>query len=109
MPTSVTVMGNHHGTFFCTTVTLWCRCRSVTKHLPSRSDPVSEPVCREADVPIDESHVAPGSMQISPRDLALGQGESLRSSLEKSNPTTVRRRIVGKRTVSSPCTFGFIR
>ena len=58
---------------------------------------------------LTESSVAPGSMQISPRDLALGQGESVRSSLENSNPTTVRRRIVGKRTVSSPCTFGFIR
>ena len=35
-------------------------------------------------------------------DLSRNQGELVRSSLESSNPTAVRRRIVGKRTVISP-------
>ena len=41
-------------------------------------------------------------MQISPRDLTRTQGELLRSSWENPNPTTVRRRIVRKRTVILP-------
>ena len=41
-------------------------------------------------------------MQISPRDLTRSQGELVRSSLEHPNPTTVRRRNVGKRTVILP-------
>ena len=67
--------------------------------MPSRSDRVSEPVRRDSDVPIDESSVALGSMLISPRDLTRSQGELVRSSLENPTPTTVKRRIVGKRTV----------
>ena len=42
--------------------------------LPSGADPVSEPACRGSDVPIDESSVAPGSMQISPRESAVKVG-----------------------------------
>ena len=76
--------------------------QNTPTRMPSRSDPVSEPVRRESDVPIDKSSVAPGSMQISPRDLTRSQGELVRSSLENSNPTTVRRRMVGKRTVIPP-------
>ena len=41
-------------------------------------------------------------MQISPRDLTRSQGELVRSSLENAYPTTVRRRIVGKRTIILP-------
>ena len=37
-------------------------------------------VRRESDVPVDESSVAPGSMQTAPRDLTRGQGELVRSS-----------------------------
>ena len=48
--------------------------------LPSRSDNVSEPVRRDSDVQVDESSVAPGSMQIAPRDLTRSQGELIRSS-----------------------------
>ena len=69
--------------------------------LPSRSVPL-EPVRRVSDVPIDESSVVPGSMRFSPRDLTRSQAELVRSSLESPNPTAVRRRIVGKRTVVSP-------
>ena len=76
--------------------------RNTPTRLPSRSDPFSEPVLRDSDVPDDESSEAPGSMQISPRDLTRSQGELVRSSLENTTPTTVRRRIVGKRTVISP-------
>ena len=68
--------------------------QNTPTRLPSRSDPVSEPVRRDSDVPIDESSVAPGSMQMSPRDLTRSQGELVRSSLENHNPTTVRRRIL---------------
>ena len=75
--------------------------QNTPTRLPSRSDSVSEPVRRDSDVPIDEYSVPPGSMQISPRDLTRSQGELVRSSLENPNPTTVRRRIVGKRTVNS--------
>ena len=67
--------------------------------LPARQDSVSEPACRESDVPFDESSVAPGSMQISARELTRSQGELVRSSLENADPTTVRRRIVGNRTI----------
>ena len=45
--------------------------------LPSRSDPVSELVCRESDVPIDQSSVVAGSMQISPHDLTQSWFEVL--------------------------------
>ena len=76
--------------------------QNTPTRLPSRSDPVCDPVCRDSDAPIDESAVAPGSMQISPRDLARSQGELVRSSLENQNPTTVTRRIVGKRKVILP-------
>ena len=76
--------------------------QNTPTRLPSRSDPVSEPVCRTSDVPIDESSEAPGSMQVSPRDLTRSQGELFRSSLEHPNPTTVSRRNVGKRTVILP-------
>ena len=76
--------------------------QNTPTRLPSRSDLLSEPVRRYSDVPIDESSVALGSMQISPRDLTRSQGELVRSSLENPNPTTVRRRIVGKRTVILP-------
>ena len=74
--------------------------QNTATQLPSRSVPVIEPIRRDSDVPIDESSVAPGPMQISPR-LSRNQGELVRSSLESSNPTAVRRRIVGKRTVIS--------
>ena len=70
--------------------------------MTSSSDPVSGPLRRDSDVPIDESFVAPGSLQISPRDLTCCQGELVRSSLENPNPTTVKRRIVGKRRVTPP-------
>ena len=73
--------------------------QNTSTRLPSRSVPVFEPVHREFDVSIDEASVAHASMQISLRDLTRSQGELVRSSLENSNPTTVRRRIVGKRTV----------
>ena len=59
-------------------------------------------VRRESDVPVDKSSVAPGSMQIAPRDLTRNQGELVRSSLENADPATVRRRIVGKRTIIPP-------
>ena len=70
--------------------------------LQSRSDPVSEHVRRDSEVPVDESSVAPGSMQIAPRDLTRSQGEFVRSSFEIADPATVRRRIVGKRTIIPP-------
>ena len=70
--------------------------------LPSRPDPVPEPACRESDVPVDESSVTPGSMQISPRELTRSQGELVRSSLENADPTTVSRRNVEKRTIIPP-------
>ena len=76
--------------------------QNTATRLPSRSVPVIEPVRRDSHVPIDESSVAPGPMQILPRELSRNQGELVRSSLESSNPTAVRRRIVGKRTVISP-------
>ena len=55
--------------------------QNTPTRLPSRPDPVSEPVRRDSDVPIDESSVAPGSMQTSPRDLTRSQGELVRSFL----------------------------
>ena len=73
--------------------------QNTPTRLLSRSDPVAELVRRGSDVQIDESSVALCSMQISQRDLTRSQGELVRSSLENSNPTSVRRRIVGKRTV----------
>ena len=76
--------------------------QNTPTRLPSRPDPVSEPACPESDVPLDESSVAPGSMQISPRELTRSQSELVRSSLENADPTTVRRRIVGKRTIIPP-------
>ena len=84
--------------------TLWHRGRSVAKHSHSFviPDPVSESAGRESDVQVDESSVAPGSMQTSPRDLTRNQGELVRSSLENADPATVRRRIVGKRTIIPP-------
>ena len=69
---------------------------------PSRPDPVSEPACRESDVPIDESSVASGLLQISPRELTRCQGELVRSSLENADLATVRHRIAGKRTIIPP-------
>ena len=54
---------------------------------------------RESDVQVDESSVAPGSMQIAPRDLTRSKGELVRSSLENAYPAIVRRRIVGIRNV----------
>ena len=41
-------------------------------------------------------------MQTSPRDLTRSQGELVRSSFENADPATVRRRIVGKRTIIPP-------
>ena len=41
-------------------------------------------------------------MQVAPRDLTRSQGELVRSSLENADPATVRRRIVGKRTIIPP-------
>ena len=76
--------------------------QNTLTRLPSTPDPVSEPACRESDVPHDESSVAPGSIQISPRELTRSQGELVGSSLEHADPTTVRRQIVGKRTIISP-------
>ena len=78
------------------------RLQNTPTRLPSRADPVSEPVRRESEVPVDESSVAPGSMQIGPRDMTRNQGELVRSSLENVDPATVRRRIVGKRTIIPP-------
>ena len=49
-------------------VLFWC-----VVCLPSIPDRVSESVFRESDVHIDESSVAPGSMQTSSRDLALAR------------------------------------
>ena len=84
--------------------TLWHRGRSVAKQSHSFviPDPVSESARRESHVPVVESSVAPGSMQTSPRDLTRNQGELVRSSLENADPATVRRRIVGKRTIIPP-------
>ena len=76
--------------------------RCKTPRLDCHPDPVSEPVRRDSEVPIDESSVAPGSMQVAPRHLTHSQGELVRSSLENADPATVRRRIVGKRTIISP-------
>ena len=84
--------------------TLWHRGRSLAKQSHSFviPDPVSESARRNSDVPVVESSVAPGSMQTSPRDLTRNQGELVRSSLENADPATVRRRIVGKRTIIPP-------
>ena len=76
--------------------------RCKTHPLDCHPDPVSEPVRGDSDVAVDESSVAPGSMQTSPRDLTRSQGELVRSSLENADPATVRRRIVGKRTIIPP-------
>ena len=76
--------------------------QNTPTRLPCRPDPVSEPVCRESGVPIDESSVAPGSIQVSTRDLTRHQGELVRSSSENADPTTVRRRFVGKRNIIPP-------
>ena len=76
--------------------------QNTPTRLSSIPDPVSESACRESDVPIDESSVAPGSMQTSSRELTRSQGELVRSSLENTDPATVRRRMAGKRTVIPP-------
>ena len=73
--------------------------QNTSTRWPSKSVLVIEPVRRDSDVPIDDSSVAPGSMQISPRELTRSQGELVRSFVENADPTTVRRRIVGKRTI----------
>ena len=57
--------------------------QNTPTRLTSRSDPVSEPVLCDTDVPVDGSSVVPGSMQISPRELTRSQGELVRSSLER--------------------------
>ena len=75
--------------------------QNTPTHLSSIPDPVSESVFRESDVPIDESSVAPGSMQTS-RDLTRSQGELVRSSVANADPAIVRRRIAGKRTIVPP-------
>ena len=76
------------------------RCKTNTPaHLSSVPDLVSESFFRESDAPMDESCVAPGSMQTSVRDLTRSQGELVRSSLENKDLATVRRRIAGKRTI----------
>ena len=41
-------------------------------------------------------------MQISPRELTRSRGQLVRSYLENEDRTTVRRRNVGKRTISPP-------
>ena len=56
--------------------------QNTPTQMASRSDPVSEPVLCDSDVPVDGSSVVPGSMQISPRELTRSQGELVRSSLE---------------------------
>ena len=73
--------------------------------LPYIPDPVSESACRESDVPIDESSVAPGSMQTPPRELTRSQSELGRSFLENADPANVRRRKDGKRTNIPPVPF----
>ena len=60
--------------------------QNTPTRLPSRSDTVPEPVLRDSDVPVDESSVVPGSMQISPRELTRSQGELVRSSFGKPHP-----------------------
>ena len=49
--------------------------QNTPTRLSSIPDPVSESACRESDVPIDESSVAPGSMQTSPQELTRSQCE----------------------------------
>ena len=70
--------------------------QNTPTRLSSTADIVSESLCRESDVPIDESFVAPGSMNTSSRDLTRSQGEMVRSSLENADPATLRRRVAGK-------------
>ena len=76
--------------------------RRKTLPLSSIPNPVAASAGRESDVQVDESSLTPGSIQISPRELTRSQGELARSSLENADPVTARRRIVGKRTISSP-------
>ena len=76
--------------------------QNTSTRLSSIPNPVSASAGRESDVQVDESSVAPGSMQIAPRDLTRSKGELVRSSLENAYPAIVRRRIVGIRNVIPP-------
>ena len=76
--------------------------QNTSARLSSIPNPVSASSVRKSDVQIGESSLTPGSIQISPRDLARCQGDLARSSLENSDTVTERRRIVGKRTIISP-------
>ena len=76
--------------------------QNTPARLSSIPNPVSASTGRESDVQVDESSLTPGSIQISPRELTRSQGELARSSMENADPVTGRRRIVGKRTITSP-------
>ena len=76
--------------------------QNTPARLLSIPNPVSASAGRESDVPIDESSLTSGSIEISPRELTRSQGELARSSLENADPVTARRGIVGKRTIISP-------
>ena len=76
--------------------------QNTSTRLSSIPNPVSASAGRESDVQVDESSLTLGSIEISPRELTRSQGELARSSSEIADPVTERRRIVGKRTITSP-------
>ena len=62
--------------------------QNTSARLLSIPNPVSASSGRESDVQIDESSLAPGSIQISPRELTRSQGELARSSLDNADAVT---------------------
>ena len=82
--------------------------QNTSTRLSSIPNLVSASAGRESDVQVDESSLTPGSIQISPRELTRSQGELARSSLENADSVTERRRIVGKRTVTSPAPLALL-
>ena len=82
--------------------------QNTSARLSSIPNPVSASSVRESDVQTGESSLTPGSIQISPRELTRCQGELVRSSLENADRVNGRRRIVGKRTITSPAPLALL-
>ena len=74
-------------------------CETLQVRFLLHQDPVSASVSRDFDVPVGESPVLSVTMETSPRELTRSQSELVRGALQIVDPMTVRRRVIGKRTI----------
>ena len=76
--------------------------RNTSSQISPTPGPVPGSGSVEFDAPAGESPVVLVTMETSPRKLTRSQGELVRGAWQHVDPMTVRRRVVGKRTIIPP-------